>query len=109
MERNNIHEATRLRQVKKHLFENRNTLTEERFKELIDTFAGEVYFFAYSSGWNARNIISRAISTCRRIRQRKDFDELYTKHMQAIGNIDNTKAFTLPQLELIENMIKDWL
>ena len=109
MERNSIQEATRLRQVKKHLFENRNNLSEERFKELIDIFAGEVYSFAYTSGWSARNIISRAISTARRIRQRKDFDEMYTKHMQAIGNVDNTKAFTLPQLELIENMIRDWL
>jgi len=109
MERNSIQEATRLRQVKKHLFENRNTLTEERFKELIDVFAGEVYSFAYTSGWNSRNIISRAISTCRRIRMRSDFDELYTKHTQAISNVDNTKPFNINQLEVIENMIRDWL
>jgi hypothetical protein len=109
MKRNNIKEATRLRQVKKHLFENRNNLTEERFAELIDTFAGEVYSFAYTSGWNARNIISRAVSTCRRIRMRSDWDEVYSKHTEAIGNVDGTKPFNTHQLELIENIIKDWL
>ena len=109
MERNNIQEATRLRQVKKHLFENRNTLTEERFKELIDVFAGEVFNFAYNSGWKSRNIIGRTCATARRIRMRSDFDEMYDKHMKAVGNVDNTKAFTLPQLGLIENMIRDWL
>ena len=109
MERKNLQEATRLRQVKKHLFENRNTLTEERFKELIDVFAGEVFAFAYSSGWKARNIIDRAASTCRRIRMRSDFDDLYTRHMQAISNVDETKPLNIKQLEIIENMIKDWL
>lgn len=107
MVRNNINEATRLRQVKKHLFENRNILTEERFKELIDTLVGEVYSFAYSSGWNARNIISRGLFTLRRIRMRKDYDELYTQHTQAIGNMNKTK-FTFHQLDIIEKMIKDW-
>jgi len=109
MEKNNIQEATRLRQVKKHLFDNRKTLSEEEFKEYIDKLASEVYAFGFNAGWQQRNLIDRICSTARRIRMRSEFDEMYTKHMQAISNVDKTKPFTLNQLTLIEDMIRDWL
>lgn len=109
MERHNVNEAKRSKQITKHLFDNRKNLTEEQYSSLIEELKKEIYAFAYASGWYDRNMIQRTASTQRRIRMKADFDEFYTKHMQSIGYIDNTKPLVLNQLELVENMIRDWL
>lgn len=109
MERHNVNEAKRSKQITKHLFDNRKNLTEEQYVSFIEELKKEIYAFAYSSGWYDRNMVQRTASTQRRIRMKKDFDEFYTKHMQAIGNIDGTKPLVIGQIELVQDMIWDWL
>lgn len=109
MERETLKDAKRLSQFKKHLFDNRKSLTEESFKALVESIAKETYTYGYMNGWRRRNEIYRITSTQRRIRMRTDFNDMYTEHSEAIGNIHGTKPFTSKQLELIENMIKDWM
>lgn len=109
MERHNVNEAKRSKQITKYLFDNRKNLTEEQYSNLIEVLKKEIYTFAYASGWHDRNLIQRTASTQRRIRMKSDFDEFYTTHMRAIGNINKTKPLVISQLELVENMIRDWL
>lgn len=109
MERETLKDAKRLSQYKKHLFDNRKSLTEESFKDLVEGIAKEVFTFSYGVGWRKRNDLDRITSTQRRIRMRGDFNDIYKEHSEAVGNIHGTKPFTTKQLELIENMIRDWM
>ena len=109
MERHNVNEAKRSKQITKHLFDNRKSLTEEQHANLIEELKKEVYSFAYASGWHDRNMIQRTASTQRRIRMKADFDEFYMKHMRAIGNVDGTKPLVLGQIQAVQEMIWDWL
>ena len=109
MKKETLNDAQRLSQFKKHLFDNRKSLTEEQFKNLIESIAKETFKFGFEAGWEKRNELDRTASTQRRIRMRSDFDEMYNEHSEAIGNLHGTKPFTDKQLTLIENMIRDWL
>jgi len=109
MGRETLNDAKRLNQIRKHLFDNRKNLTEEDFDNLLRTLAKEVYTYAYVSGWEARNDIYRVCATQRRLRMRSDYDELYNKHIDAVGNVDGTKPIILNQFELIEEVFRDWM
>lgn len=109
MGREILNNAKRLKQVKKYLFDNRKTLTEDGFSDVVDSIAKELVSWGYEKGWGARNHVSRITSTLKRIRMRKDFSDLYSLHMEAKGNVEGTKPFTINQLQVIDNLIKDWM
>jgi hypothetical protein len=110
MERQSLNDAKKLKQVKKHLFDNRKTLTEDQFSDLIQSLAQEVYAYAYNEGWKARNQITRSCSTARRIRMRQDYSNFHAEQVAAIRDIDGTKPLNLNQLEIIwDKLIRDWM
>lgn len=109
MGRETLNNAKRLNQIRKHLFDNRKSHTEEDFEDILRGFAQEIYDYAYSQGWNKRNELYRTCATLRRIRMREDYDDLYNKHIDAVGNVDGTKPIMLKQFEIIEETFRDWM
>jgi hypothetical protein len=109
MGRETYNNAKRLKQIKKHLFDNRKTLTEEGFADVVDSLAQELFSLGYTKGWEGRNHIYRITSTQRRIRMRKDFDVFYNEQVAAQGNINGTKPLIVKQIEKVENIFRDWM
>ena len=109
MGRETLSNAKRLKQIKKYLFDNRKSLTEDDFSDQIDQLGKEIYEIGFGSGWTRRNEIYRITATQRRIRMRSDYDDFYNEQIAATGNIHGTKQLTTKQLELIEKVWRDWM
>jgi hypothetical protein len=109
MERTTYGNAKRLKQVKKHLFDNRKNLTEEGFADVLDDLAQELFSLGYIKGWDRRNELYRITSTQRRMRMRSDFNEFYNEQVAAQGNTSGTKPLMIKQIENVENIFRDWM
>lgn len=108
MGRETLKDAKRLNQITKFLFDNRRTLTQDDFVNTLRTLSQEVFTYAYDQGWGARNEIYRICANQRRLRMDNDYSEFYDKHTTAVGNVDGTKPILVNQLELFEDLWRDW-
>lgn len=100
------HNSKRLKQITKHLWDNRKSMSEQSFADMLETFTKEFYELGYCRGWKERSRIHRSATTVRRIRTSAAFNELYNEHSTG-KNTDNMKPFTLAQLDFIGEWFKD--
>jgi len=109
MDRPTLHEAKRLKQIKKHLLDNRKTITEESLSNTFNVLSKELYGLGFTHGYKFRNHIYRKAATQRRIRMRKDWDHFYDEQISMPKGVNNVKSLTIGQLEQIEKVFRDWM